>query len=178
MTLLLFNWFGYRLALDYFQQQSDLRLETRIDANNYDESQLIEIRVPLNMPYQNRWTEYERHYGEIEIDGNHYSYVKRKIAGDYLVLKCIPNSLKDVIKNAGDRQFQASSGTDQENGASQSPLAKLVKSSATDFDNYKTDFATGLIHIPNKEYIVTKVSIIHYGFKTTPEQPPDHCLFA
>jgi hypothetical protein len=178
MALLLFNWLGYRLVLNYFQQQSDLQLETRIDAHNYDESLLVEIRIPLNMPYQARWTEFERHYGEIELDGKHYSYVKRKVEAGVLVLKCIANPEKDLIKNAGQELLEASNGVDQDKGATPSPLAKLAKCSLTDFDNYKTEFTPITLHIPNREYLISKISFVLHGYRTTAEQPPDHSLFA
>ena len=41
--------FCYRL----FPKKADSQLEAKIDVNDYDESQLIEIRVALDMPYQN-----------------------------------------------------------------------------------------------------------------------------
>ena len=77
VALLFFNWYGYRLITDYMQQRSDAQLEARLDQNDYDESQLIELRVPLNLPYHNDWTEFERYDGEVEIEGVHYKYVKR-----------------------------------------------------------------------------------------------------
>ena len=42
-------------------KQSDQQLELRLDNNDYDESQLIEVRVALNMPYQNEQADFERH---------------------------------------------------------------------------------------------------------------------
>ena len=95
--ILLFNLCGYRILINFLQQKADTKLETRIDNSEYDESQLIEIRVLMNMPYQQRYTAFERHYGEIEIDGKSYTYVKRKIEGDVLILKCIVNQSKEEL---------------------------------------------------------------------------------
>jgi hypothetical protein len=79
------------------QNHADRKLETLLDDNKYDESQLIEIRVAMNMPYQQRFTEYERHYGQIEIDGRSYTYVKKKVEGDIVIFKCIANESKQKL---------------------------------------------------------------------------------
>ena len=174
MVLLLFNWFGYKLVLNYLQQEADLQLESRIDINDYDDAQLMEIRFPLNMPYQNSSTEFERHYGEIEIDGKYYSFVKRKIEGGYLILKCIPNSRKEIIKNTDNMLFQATNGIDQENNNNTSPLVKVIKCFLGDFDNDQFNFHLDALPVFNYKNFSTATSFINRGFATTPEQPPEY----
>jgi hypothetical protein len=142
ICLLLFNWYGYRFVTSYLQKKADHQLEARLDVNDYNESQLIEIRVPLNMPYQNNWGEFERHYGEIEISGKIYTYVKRKIEDGNLVLKCIPNTAKQDLKNADNILFTANNGLDQEqnNSKGNSPLANIFKTIFSDYDNYSLNY--------------------------------------
>jgi len=65
----------------------------------YDESALIEIKVPMQMPYLMNQTEYERWDGEIEFSGVHYNYVKRKVYNDTLYLLCLPNERKTSLNN-------------------------------------------------------------------------------
>ena len=105
IAILFFNWYGYRIVTNILTQDSDKQLEARLDNNQYDESSLIEIRVALNVPYQNNQAEFERHYGEIEVNGKYYTYVKRKIDNGFLVLKCIQNYYKEKIKAAGNEYF-------------------------------------------------------------------------
>jgi len=138
ICLLLFNWYGYRFVTRYLQKKADHQLEARLDVNDYAESQLIEIRVPLNMPYQNNWAEFERHYGEIEISGKIYTYVKRKIEDGNLILKCIPNTVKQNLKNADNVLFTANNGLDQaqNNNKGNSPLTNIFKTIFSDYDNY------------------------------------------
>ena len=84
------------------QQKTDKKLEARLDNHSYDESQLIELKIPINVAYQTTWTSYQRCDGEITIDGIMYKYVKRKLTNDTLYLMCIPNSAKmrlEVAKN-------------------------------------------------------------------------------
>ena len=110
MLVLLFNIGGYRVAIHFVQEQADLELEFRLDQSDYEESQLIEIEVALNMPYQERFTEFERHYGEIEIDGKAYTYVKRKIQGDKVIFKCIPNESREQLQTIENDLAQSNSG--------------------------------------------------------------------
>ena len=44
--------FGYRLVVDYMQQKLNDQLEARLDNNVYDESQLVELKIPMHLPYQ------------------------------------------------------------------------------------------------------------------------------
>ena len=105
LVILLFNWIGYRLFADFLQHRADVRLEAKLDKNDYSEDQLIEIKVPLNLPYQLNWSQFERFDGEIDVDGIHYKYIKRKIYNDSLVLLCLPNQTKQNIEKAKDEYF-------------------------------------------------------------------------
>lgn len=106
LLLLCFNWFGYRLLSDFLQQKADNRLEAKLDSEQYDPSQLIEIRVPINLPYHNDWDQFERFNGEIVLEGILYKYVKRKVEKGELVLLCLPNNEKQMLASARDQFFQ------------------------------------------------------------------------
>jgi hypothetical protein len=178
LALLVFNWIGYRFVVNYLQQNADRKLESRIDQNDFDESQLVEIRVPLNMPYQNTWTEFERHYGQIEIDGKFYNYVKRKIEDGWLILKCLPNEQKQNIRNNGDVLFQITDGIAQDqNSKSSSPISKLVKIYSSDYENqfysFNGDFFNSeILNSPTNEFIHTD------NYRLLPDQPPENFLFS
>ena len=104
ICLLVFNWYGYRFVTGYFQKKADSQLEAKIDVNDYDESQLIEIRVALDMPYQNSSSEFERHYGEIEINGKIYAYVKQDTKRERMFTEPIRlGSKKDSLVNSKER---------------------------------------------------------------------------
>src|SRR6185503_8830045 len=74
ITLFLFNLFGYRFVFTYMQQKASDQLEVKLDKSLYDESQLIELKVPMNLPYQTNWSAYQRYDGEIEVEGIMYKY--------------------------------------------------------------------------------------------------------
>ena len=171
ICILAFNIGGYRLAISLLQVKADQTLETQIDGNDYDEAQLIEMRVPLNMPYQNRHTDFERHYGEINIDGKAYTYVKRKIDGDVLVLKCIANESKQALQKTANNLAQSNSGQEQENNSKkQHSSVQKIASSEYDDKNYSCHLSAScisLITISNRnDAALTDVLI------KTPHQPP------
>jgi len=99
----LFNLCGYTYLFRYLKQQSTEQITTQIDRHQYIDSELVEVKVALNLPYVNSSNSYERHEGEITIHGKHHNYVKRKVSGDTLYLLCLPNTEKDELKMAEGR---------------------------------------------------------------------------
>lgn len=171
MLLLFFNWYGYRLVLSAMQDHADQYLESRIDNNEYDESQLIEIRVAMNMPYQERFTDFERHYGEMNRDGKIYRYVKRKIEGDVLILKCIPNhSKQQLIKTAVDLA-KSSNGLDPDNPGKKQTNS-WAKTFSGDFDDKNLFCSLTGQTISGKTLTQNFSSALMDILIKTPHQPP------
>jgi hypothetical protein len=112
ILILFFNWYGYRIVTSILSQNADKRLEVRLDNNQYDESQLIELKVALNMPYQKTRQISKGITGKLKLTEVLY-LCKSKIEGGYLVLKCIPNNSKEQIKVAGNEYFKMTNGFDQ-----------------------------------------------------------------
>lgn len=171
--LLLFNSVGYRFLLDYLQYQADARLETNIDLEQYQDSELMELRIPLNLAYQPLNTAFERHYGEIEFEGRHYNYVKRKIENGLLVLKCIPNHQKDRIKNTAGILFKTVNGIDQGNEKSTAPIVKLIKNFSCDFEAHTLSVSFNALIASHTTLAAKSRSFISCGFTLPAEQPPD-----
>lgn len=99
LTIHLFNLAGYSLLLHYFIDRSDVAMVQQLDRNEYADADLIELKVPMHLPYNADWKEYERYDGQIEIEGVHYNYVKRKVSSDTMYLLCIPNHDKTLLYN-------------------------------------------------------------------------------
>ncbi|WP_207514042.1 hypothetical protein [Longitalea luteola] len=96
----LFNLCGYTLLFEYFIQRSNGQLIKQLDNHDYKDSELIEVKIALHLPYLSNWSEYERVDGEAEVNGAYYSYVKRKIHNDTLYLLCLPNKNKTRLTAA------------------------------------------------------------------------------
>jgi len=176
LGILLFNWCGYRWVINLVQQDADTKLEARLDRNEYDESQLIEIKVPVNMPYQTDWAGFERYDGEIEVNGIHYKYVKRKVQDGQLVLKCIPNQTKQRLESAKDDLFKITNDLQQDNSPKKSgvPASLLVKNVLSDYDNLQQlSIAAIFAAASEKSYNVYRSNLVTDLLHSTPEQPPE-----
>ena len=104
--ILFFNWYGYRLLTNYWQQEADRRLEARLNHNDYDESALISIKLPItSLSYANPSTTFQRIDGEIIVGDVAYKYVKRRIINDSLELLCIRDTEAMELDKAGNEFF-------------------------------------------------------------------------
>ena len=116
IALFLFNLFGYRILFYVAEQHSNLTIETALDKNQYNEQDLITIKIPMSVPYQIERKDFERFDGEVTMNGKCYKYVKRKICDGNLILLCLPDNNKmhletaknDLFKNYSDVQYPGS----------------------------------------------------------------------
>ncbi len=89
------------------QEKADLQLESQLDHQQFDESQLISIKVPVtHLSYYNSSTSFERVDGQIEINGIPYQYVQSRIYNDSLELLCIPNQTVLNLRISRDDYFK------------------------------------------------------------------------
>ena len=105
LALFVFNTIGYRLLVEYALNQADYNLEARLDKGHYSESELITVKIPLNLPYQTNWKDFERVNGEMNVNGTIYKYVQRKVYNDTLILQCIPHEEKTELQQKANDYF-------------------------------------------------------------------------
>jgi hypothetical protein len=98
----LFNLAGYRFVADFLSDKYENDLQAKLDVDDYSDSDLISIKVPLSVPYGPNSPAFEKVEGSIEIEGTSYQYVKRRFYKDSLEVLCIPNKAKTNIRNARD----------------------------------------------------------------------------
>jgi hypothetical protein len=172
LSVLLFNWFGYRLVIGMLETQADSGLETQFDESRYDESQLISIKVPVRyLPYYSNSGGYERVNGQIEIGGVQYKYVKRRIYNDSLELMCIPNHQAMRLRVAENEFFKFSNDLARERKSGESSHARKYFSP----DNY-TIQAESRLMAPCRIVSVmpvcrpARIPLLHHS---PAERPPD-----
>ena len=100
LLILLFNMVGYRAWFYYAEQKADMAMEGRLDKAQYNENELVTLSIPLRNPYQLEQKSFERVNGEISFEGKIFKYVKRRITDGNLVILCIPDNHKMILKNA------------------------------------------------------------------------------
>ena len=176
MGILFFSWYGYRLLSSYLEVKADRQLETRLDENRYDESELISIKVPSShLSYYNSSTQFERVDGQIEVKGVKYKYVKRRLFNDSLEVLCIPNHTAMNLQTARNQFFQLVNDIQQHNGQGKKSDNSLSKSfSPTDYETVSSLTVNQLNYTIKPPMFRELVPTLSSSNHLTVEQPPDH----
>jgi hypothetical protein len=153
LTIHMFNIGGYRFLFDELESRASYQLMEQLDNKEYNDDDLLEMKVPLPMPYQTSWSSFERFDGEIEINGTHYNYVKRKVVNDTLILMCIPNQGKMKLNSAKEQFFSLVNDISRKGDQkSPSPKSSVIKSITTDYQVSETMVALIAPTAPGKVY--------------------------
>lgn len=171
----MFNIAGYRLFFGFAEQQASAQLAAQVERQAYDADEIITLAVPLTLPYQTDWTDWEQVRGEIEIDGIRYQYVQRKVEGGQMYLQCLPNKQQAKIESARDRFFQLANVFQDDNtqkGTSGSTV-KFSKPALSDFDDQNASWSITVL--PILEQVTAshnRISLSH-PYLLVLGQPPD-----
>jgi len=165
----LFNLAGYTLLFEYFMQRSDKQLIQQLDNNQYNDSELIAIKIALHTPYLSSWSDYERVDGEAEVNGVFYSYVKRKIQNDTLYLLCLPNKNKTQLNAA--RIEYANKVQDVPTNAKDPGVLKK-NPAGCEYDQPVTQFHVALIATTTRQLCDQPDLPVLQPFITGPFHPP------
>jgi len=96
---ILFNAGGYEAFFQYMMYRSDNKVFDKINTNHYKHSDLVEVKIPVDMPTQQDWDGYQAISGQVEVKGARYDYAEIKITRDTLYLRVVPNpELSKLIK--------------------------------------------------------------------------------
>jgi hypothetical protein len=170
--VLLFNIIGYRLIFSVMENNSTARLEKKIDAGDYSDAQLLEIRIPLKVPYISD-SRYETCYGETEFEGQHYRYVKRKVTSDTLYLLCISHQEKDHIVAARTGFMKAVNDVGQNNGPEKSSQPSYVKMMLSEFIQEQNVILSCYASFDGSEKMARNFSFISQFNPHPLTEPPD-----
>ena len=165
---------GYQLFTSYIESKKNAELETQLDDNRYDESQLIAVKIPVtSLPYYNNSKSFERTDGQIEIAGVEYKYVKRRIYKDSLELMCIPNKTAMQLHSAKDDFFKLVNDL-------QCSQTKKANSHNENYKNFSLDNYTlnDFYQVNMVDCILSKnhfyyLENISFDFSSTDEHPPN-----
>ena len=172
--MLLFNWVGYRLLSHYLEGEANAAMEARLDKNEYNEADLIQIKVSLSLPYSTDWKDFERVNGEIEIEGIHYKFVKRKIEDGQLVLMCLPNETKMHLQNARDDFFRLVNDLQHnDNGKDSNKNQASSKNPITEYRKENNNWLIAAIAGQEPAHTQNVGCLYHSLHQETPTKPPE-----
>ncbi len=168
---MIFNLVGYRLVFNAIGDKATAKLEQKISAKDYSEEQLVEIRIPLNMPYYSD-KEYEEVYGETDFNGEHYRYVKRKVSGNTLYLMCLPNKEKTHIAKVENAFTKAVNDLSSDKQGSQQKT-DLVKLLTTEFKVTEITVNENVLSSLSLQFINRNAAAADLFTPLTDAQPPE-----
>jgi hypothetical protein len=175
LSVLLFNSGGYRLVMNSIEAHQNTELELQLDEKEYDASALIEIRVPVSLPYQTDWKEFERVNGEVEFNGMHYKFVERKLEGGEMIYKCIPNESKTQLVNARENFFKLVNDlqTKEPSSSKKSNTNHSVKTFSFDYCDELKNWNLTALQKQTSSYNTYSAAFLSAAFIISVEQPPE-----
>lgn len=103
LVVFLFNVGGYYIVFWGLRHQADLALIQRLDAERYSEEEVVELKIPVALPYPMQKQEFERINGRFEHNGEFYKLVKHKLENDTLYVVCFKDHHeKKLVKTMTD----------------------------------------------------------------------------
>lgn len=174
IAILFFNWYGYQVLTAYWQQRAENKLVARLDRNEYDDAQLVSIKVPITaLTYYNSSTTFTRVDGQIDLNGVHYNYVKRRIFKDSLELLCIPNTTATNLQTAKNEFFRQVNDLQQQNQGK--------KNSNAPAKDFSKDYTPTAMHVavpaaltsPSTAVGILAACQLPSRYTPTAERPPD-----
>lgn len=181
--ILFFNWYGYQLLTQYWQVQADSRLQARLDRNEYADAQLVSVKIPLTSVSYSNYSNvensgFERVNGQIDVKGVRYEYVKRRIAGGFLELLCIPNETAVKLQQVKNDFFRQANDLQQQNQGKKTPTSP-VKDLSKDYQPTAMHIAVpGAPAAQLPAPGVYTCPILASNFSPTAEMPPDASILA
>jgi hypothetical protein len=171
LTIVLFNLYGYHIVISYFQSQEERSLEARLDHNQYSDNDLIYIKLPLNLPYYNISTNYERVNGAIMVAGIEYKYVKRRVYNDTIELACIPNFNSQKFESVKNEFFKLSNDWQSNH---QGKKSITIQNFNFEYCNKLPHYSLSLLDEQEKSFEVAPPASLIFCYKSVSEQPPEN----
>jgi hypothetical protein len=135
LMIFLFNVGGYYILLVGLEHHADQSLQKQLDAELYDEDELIELTIPMNLPYPVEEQSFQRMNGKFEHQGEHYKLVKQRFENNILYILCIKDHQhKKLVKSVHD-YVKMVNDTPSSSKKTLSFFGKLVK----DFEQSESD---------------------------------------
>jgi hypothetical protein len=171
---MLFNWAGYGLFTSFMESRNDAALESRLDNNSYEESQLLSIKIPItSLPYYSNSRFFERADGQIEIAGIPYKFVKRRIYNDSLELLCIQNKTAIQLRGAKEDFYKLVNDLQFAQTKKANPHGNTFKCFSLDNYTLNDSFRLGINGSTLSRNQFRYLDHISFEFPSTDEHPPD-----
>jgi hypothetical protein len=160
------GYYGVFLGMEY---RNDLFMVRVLDANEYDDSQTITLKIPLVLPYMSDDANFQRVNGKFEHKGEHYRLVKQKFENDTLTVVCVRDHENKKICQALSNYVK----TFSDEGSDQHKNSKVTLSFIKDFIPQKFCLST---LTPGWQIDVIRHGLVHHlipTFTSSVLHPPE-----
>jgi hypothetical protein len=161
---------GYTLVFQYFIDRADSKMVKQVYANKIDDKNLVLLKIPVNMPTVNDWTEYETVAGQIQLKDAYYNYVRLKMTHDTLYLVCYANTAKTQLVKAN--IITAKEFTDVPMSKKSDGIAKKLNS-LSEYNSTAFVYQYAVIENIVKPGYCTLVSDLDHPYINSPGKPPN-----
>lgn len=153
-----FNLGGYYAFFWAMKHTANMELAARLDADQYAEEEIVELKVPIDLPYPIFSTDFERVDGKFHHNGEIYKLVKQKLSEGTLHIICVKDK-KEKQLSSDLKEFTKRSQDLPSNSAKHSGLhlSKLIK----DYDQFRgtqLDVTEGWCQILQWTHISCKIN--------------------
>ncbi len=175
LSILLFNWIGYRLLSSLLEEKANTAFIASLDNNQYNDDDLITIKLPSNIPYYTNSDHFNRMEGAIELNGKQYNFVKCRMYRDSIEYLCIPNNYRTKLTNARNEFYKVVNDLQHSSQGKKSGNTESIKSLLSEY--YQENNSWGFSSYSTDKSITSSVFVF---FILKPsllpgELPPDAC---
>ncbi len=151
-------------------------MQASIDADQYNENDLVTVKIPLSMPYQLDQENFEKVSGEINYNGKIYKYVQRKVSNGELIIQCLPDENKMKLQSAKDDFFKFANDLQQNTSSKKSNTSDFAKNWISIYDKQANKENAFFNTQKNSSFYTQIIFAYSSGTHISPEQPPDFLL--
>jgi len=173
-AILLFNWIGYRLVINYMESAADHSLEASLDADHYDESQLISIKVPAaHLSFYTHEGSFERATGTIAVAGLTYKFVKKRYCGDSLEFMCLADQGAMKFQSARTELFKIFNDLQSSQNKKTNHHSESYKVFPAEYENSQSAFSYHVLKPGASAFSNVHARFLPPVFHLAVEQPPE-----
>lgn len=132
-----FNIGGYYIFFNILKQSAHIKLINELDNNQISPDQLIELKIPISLPYPINSEDYKRVNGRFEYKGKIYKLVKQKLANDTLHIFCLVDQVE--MKLITDLHKYAKQTNDAPTSRSKQS-GQILKNLAKDYNSLENEY--------------------------------------
>lgn len=127
LFVFLFNVGGYYVAYMAVKHHSENKFISHLNDELYNEDELIELAIPVSLPYPVEEKDYERVNGKFGYKGLQYQLVKQKFKDNTLYVLCIPDIEQTRMSKSVHEYANMVNDVPASSGKTMNILAKLIK---------------------------------------------------